>query len=113
MLAYNENVGVECVAFFKDAYGNASLPTTVYYRLDCGATGNTLVDWTFINPTSVVNSSGATEVSAMIEIPGTANAIQNKRNSREVKKLLVVADKDLESEYSQEYQYLVRNIQGR
>lgn len=113
MLAYNENSGVECIASFFDATHLASLPQTVHYRLDCQTTGKNIIPDTQVVPAVTLNSSGVSEVTALIEIPGSANAIQNRRNKREVKVLLVVADKDLPSECSQEYSYYVRNIQGR
>ena len=113
MIAYNENSGVEFLVSFKDTAGNASLPTTVHYRLDCRTTLATLIDWTSAVPDVAINSSGVSEVTASLAVPGIANAIQNDRNNREIKTLLVVADKDLPSEYSQEYSYVVRNIQGR
>jgi hypothetical protein len=113
MLAFNENEGVFARASFTDADGNPSLPTTVHYRLDCGTTFANLIDDTSVTPEVTVNASGQTEVTVEIAIPGSANEIRNNRNAREIKKLLVIANKDQDNEKSLESTYYVRNLQGR
>lgn len=113
MISYNEKSGIELDAAFFDAFGVPTLPSTVEYRLDCDTTRKTLLDYTTIAVVSAVDSAGTTTYTSLIEIPGPLNAIQNNRNAQEVKKLLVVANRDQASEYSQEYTYAVRNLRGR
>jgi hypothetical protein len=60
-----------------------------------------------------VEESGIADCYAIIEVPGSLHAIQNPRNTRELKTLLIVADKDLSSEYSHAHQYYVRSRRGR
>jgi hypothetical protein len=113
MLAHNEKSGIEVIADFSDATGTPTLPTTVHYRVDCETTKRPLLDWTPITVQSETTTAGEVRYFVEIDIPGSVNAIQSNRNRREVKTVLIVANKDLDSEYSQEYQYIVKNVQGR
>lgn len=113
MLAYNEKQGVEFVATFFDAHQQPTLPSVVEWRLDCDATGTVLQDYTSVAVTSVVGTDGATLYQSSITVPGPLNAIQKQSNTQEVKKLLVVANRDQDGEVSKEYSYIVRNLRGR
>ena len=113
MLSYNEKSGVEVIAEFFDANGSYTLPMSVHYRVDCASTRKALLDWTQANAVTTVDLSGQPVYSATIEIPGYVNAIQSNRNRQEVKTVLIVANKDQDAEFSQEYQYTVKNLQGR
>ena len=113
MLAYNERSGVEINATFYDSVGTPTLPATVEYRVDCATTLKALLGWTTATVTAETNPAGEVVYSTVIEIPGSVNAIQTNRNRQEVKNVLIVADRDRTSEYSQEYSYVVRNVQGR
>ena len=113
MLVINEKSGREFTAAFFDAGYNASLPATVHYWLDCETTGTVLIDWTAITPEMGVDANGSDIATATIVIPGSASAIQKSTNRQELKTLLVVSDKDTDGEFSQTYQYYVRNLRGR
>jgi hypothetical protein len=111
---YNEKAGVELKArFYAQDQRTPAVPSTIHYRLDCDSTNQTLVDWTELVPTLIADAVRLLEVYVEIDIPGSLNAIQKDRNSRELKKVLVVSNKDTASEFSEEYEYYVRNVRGR
>jgi hypothetical protein len=109
MHQYPELSGVEVEASFYDNEGNATLPETVHWKLDCTETNRLLVDWTEVVVSSEDDGAGGTRYYAVIDVPGSANAIQKNGNRRELKELTVVANKDDDREYSQPYQYFVLN----
>ena len=113
MDVYNERNGVEFKAHFADAYDTPTIPSTVHWRLDCETTNTVLQGDTEIAAETLSDESGVVDVFASIEVPGALNAIQNNRNAKELKTLLVIADKGMSSEYSQTYQYYVKNLRGR
>ena len=114
MKTYNERSGAEFSARFTANNEQPVVPTTVHWRLDCKTTRQNVVDWTEVATTQELNDqSQVVAVTAVIEVPGSANVIQNPRNNRELKVLLVAADKDTDREYSEEHQYYVRNLEGR
>jgi hypothetical protein len=113
MISVNERNGREFRVEFYDQDHIPTLPETVYWRLDCATTKRSLSDWASVSPVTEVSTDGTTVYYAVIEVPASSNVIQQNRNSREVKKLLVVADKDTDREYSDEYEYVVVNLQGR
>ena len=113
MLAHNEKSGVEITADFFDASGTPTLPTTAHYWVGCKTTNKQLLDFTSTTIQSETTPAGDTRYFSTVNIPGSLNAIQSNRNRQEVKTVLIVANKDLDGEYSQEYQYVVRNLQGR
>lgn len=108
----NERSGVEFTAHFEDAAGNPTVPPSVHWRLDCESTGKVLQSDTAIDPVTVTDESGIVDCYVTVNIPGSLNTIQGG-DWRELKTLLVIAAKDTDGEYSQEYQYYVRNIRGR
>lgn len=90
------------------------LPSTLEWRVDCATTGEAIKDWTqaYIQP--IVNELGElVEYRSDIPIPASVNAIQNSANRKELKRALVVADRGLETEWSEEHEYYVLNLQGR
>lgn len=113
MDVFNEKSGVEFTAHFSDTLNTPTIPSTVHWRLDCETNGTVIRDWTEVTPTVVTDESGITDVTADIAVPGSLNAIQSSKNARELKTLLVVAAKDTDSEFSQTYQYYVKNLRGR
>ena len=113
MYVANEKDTVEVEAVFADVNRNASMPTTVHWRLDCETTGRVLRDWTTVEPVSTVNAAGEPVVSVTFDIDGSLNAIQSNRNARELKKVLIVADKDLPGTFSKEVPYYVMNLRGK
>lgn len=113
MLVYNEKSGVEVVADFHDATGTPTLPVTVHYNLWCEATNTELLADTVATVVTDTDSAGVVTYTATIEIPSSLNAIQSTGNRQETKALLVIANKGLDSEYSKEYRYLVKNVLGR
>lgn len=109
----NERSGVEFTAHFADARDIPTVPVTVHWRLDCESTGTVLQPDTEVTPVTVTDESGIVDVYVTINVPGSLNTIQGNGNWRELKTLLVIAAKDTDGEYSQEYQYYVKNIRGR
>jgi hypothetical protein len=111
---YNEKAGVELKArFYEQDQRTPAVPNSIHYRIDCETTNQTLLDWTELSPSTIADAVKLLEVYVEIDIPGSLNAIQKDRNSRELKKVLVVSNKDTASEYSEEYEYYVRNVRGR
>jgi hypothetical protein len=113
MLQINEKSGHEFSVEFKDADGVPTQPTTAHWRLDCETTRKALQDDTALTVIASTDDNGITHYRATVEVPGSLNAIQNNRNAREMKKLLVIADKDSAREYSLEVTYAVVNLRGR
>lgn len=102
------------VRLFDEITGDPVLPATLEWRVDCRTTGEALKDWTqaYIQP--VVDDLGAlVEYRSDIPIPASVNAIQNDANRQERRRVLIVADRGLETEWSTEVEYYVRNLQGR
>ncbi len=110
---YNEKSGVEVTASFTDSTNEGTIPPTVHWNLVCKTTLKTLQEDTEVFPVAVVDESGVLTCTVEIEIPGSLNAIQRNANKRELKELLVIANKDLSGEFSQGYEYYVVNKQGR
>lgn len=109
----NERSGIEVRAFFADAYDVPTVPSTVHWRLDCETTSKEIQGFVEVTPTTITDASGISEVYVSITVPGSLNAIQDNRNWRELKTVLIVANKDQDGEYSEPYQYYVKNLRGR
>jgi hypothetical protein len=110
---YNEKSGVEIDAVFLDSRRNGTVPATVHWNLQCDTTERELRSDTEVTPTTTVDESGELTCTARIEVPGDLNKIQRNNNWRELKKLLVIANKGLDDEFSTEYEYYVKNLRGR
>ena len=113
MLVVNENDGQEFVSEFFDSGGNPTAPSTVEWSFRCLTTDTLLQDWTALPLQTVVESSGRTVYFVSGTISGTLNAIQQDRNARELKQLQVISNRGEEGQYSDVFQYYVRNIKGR
>lgn len=114
MHTISENDGLEFRVRFFDASGaRPAIPETVHWRLDCETTGRELQGWTALDPETVAGLSGVSEVYVDLDISGQLNRIQQNRNKTEVKTVQVVADKDGARQYSDDFQYAVRNMRGR
>ena len=114
MRTYLEHSGIELEVRFFDEADAPTLPGNVYWRLDCAATGENLQDWTQVYPETHLDDFGnITEIVATIEVASSLNAIQDRANTREEKRLLVAAGKDEPREFSAEFPYQVMRVQGR
>jgi hypothetical protein len=113
MDVYNEKSGVEVDAAFLDNRRRGTIPITVHWNLHCETTKRELQGDTELTPETTVDESGEVTCVVHIEVPGPLNAIQSNSNWRELKKLLVIANKGRDDEYSQEYEYYVKNLRGR
>ena len=110
MKTVSERNGLEFTAKFFDHENQPAVPATVHWRLDCQTTGANLVDWTEETPVATYDDFGdAVDVSVEVEIPASANAIQQDSNRREIKELTVTAGKDTDREYSETITYVVVN----
>lgn len=80
----------------------ASVPTNVYYRVDCLTTKEQLQDWT------VVSTAG----NVSITMTAAFNAIQDDSNQWERKQLTVMADRGLSTQAVNRAYYKVENVFG-
>ena len=99
---YKERSGVELTAELTDVNGAPALPNTVHWRFTCQTNDTTLQDWTAVTPTL------GTSVTADIVVPGTLTGIQDRSNERELKSVLIVANKDADDEYSEEFEFYIK-----
>lgn len=113
MDVFNERNGVEIRFHFSDAADSPTIPATVHWRLDCETTGRVIQGDTEVTPVPVLDETGLIDCYVTVEVPGSLNAIQSNGNARELKTLLVIANKDQDGEYSQAYQYYIKNLRGR
>lgn len=113
MLTFNEHTGLEFRAEFEDSAHRPTYPTTAHWRLYNKTTKQVVRDWYEGTIEQETSSDGATHYFVSAEVPGTLNVIQKFGNSRELYSLIVVADKDLGGEYSQELEYYIRKVAGR
>lgn len=105
---YDERQGAEITAYFE-GQGIPVLPTSVHHRLYCLTTNQEVIGFTEDTVNVAVDDSGITRYYTSILIPGSANTIRKSSNARELKELMVIADKDTDREYSQRFQYYVLN----
>lgn len=79
-------------------------PATVRYRLDDRTTGQSteVIGWTDL----------AAQAVATIVIPAGANRILNSSNPFETRVLTVQCDADLDTQFSDEIEYRIRNLSG-
>lgn len=97
---FNEGSGAEFTASFENVDGLPSAPVSVHWRLVDDETGNVVQDWTEVTAASNVT----------IEVSGSLVQLLDRSNTRESKTLLIVADKDLDNEYSEPYPFWVRRV---
>lgn len=82
-----------------DPDGNPTIPTTVRWRVDCLTTRQPVIAWTSITAAQ----------SSTIEIPSSASAILNSRNSTETKRITVQANASLGTQVTVEADWTVEN----
>jgi hypothetical protein len=107
----NERNSVELVIRTYNEAGLSALPTTLHWRLDdsCGE----IQGFTLESPTKVFDDEeNLADCYVELSIPGSLNAIRS-RAKVETKTLLIVCDKDMDSEISLAWEYTVRNLIGR
>lgn len=98
-----EGSAFTATAYCRDrATAAASVPTNLYYRVDCLTTGKELAGWTSVSAAS----------SASISITATHNAIQDQSNAYETKQLTVSADHGLSTQVRETAVWTVSNIRG-
>jgi hypothetical protein len=114
MAEFDERVGIEPRITFADRDNRPALPTSAHWRLDCETTGTALQEWVDITDLLVAEAGvvGLKHVYADIEIAASLNRIVSNRNRRELKKLYVVANKDLDRAFSVTVQYWIVNRRG-
>ena len=101
----NEASAFSVVAKFWDdstEVWTASTPTSVRYRVDTPG-GSQILDWTAASAASSVT----------INVPYTANAIQNDGAEAEGRVLTVQRDAGLTNQFSATYPYRVNNLVGQ
>ena len=113
MRVENERSGLEFKAYFETVPDVPAIPTSVHWRLRCATSDQTLLDWTVAAPVTVTENGVITGVYAVIDVPGSLNAIIDRTNRREIKELQVVAGKDTDREYSEVLAWYVRRMDGR
>ena len=113
MLVFDENDGQEFTSEFLDSGGNPTAPASVDWSLHCLSTKKVLQDWTALPVQSRVDTSGRTVYYVAGTIGGPLLAIQQDRNSRELKQLQVVANRGQDGQYSNTTQFYIRNIKYR
>src|SRR5574343_212121 len=113
MLTFNEHAGFEFRAEFEDSAHRATYPTTAHWKLYDVTNGQTLQDWTAASVAQETDSDGSVHYYIDAEVPGTLHVIQTTGRRREQTRLIVVADKDLGGEFSEEFGYYVRKVPGR
>lgn len=106
--AYNEGDGFELRADFTDHEGTPTFPASVKWRVVCDSTDREVLGWD--EALVKLDSDPVEGVAAYyvdIEVPGSANSIQNRRNRSETKRVEVAADLGDDRQYSEAYVYLV------
>jgi len=110
MRTVNERNGLEFTAKFYDHENAPAVPASVHWRVDCQTTGTVLKDWTEETPVATYDEFGdPVEVSVLVELAASINAIQEDRNSREIKELTISAGKGSDREFSETITYIVVN----
>ena len=85
----------------KDTTNTVYTPTTARYRVDDCRSGDEMVDWTTLTPST----------SMEITVPGSVNTIKDTtRLNPEAKIVTVNTDNGLSTEQSAEYEYRVKNL---
>ena len=99
------NARMFVVTFWEN--GAAALPSTVYWRLTCPDTEATVADWTSASISTGTGSDGySTTYYATITVAATNHAMQTDQ-TKEQRLFIVSADKDLSTEFNEEWLYYV------
>lgn len=99
----NENKARYVTVSFYDENGDAVTPTTVEWRFYCDTTDAEVAAWATETPATSVT----------ITVPSTYNVIRKSTNKRELKLLMVSADRGLSTEWNQEISWYVTNRKAR
>lgn len=98
----NEGDNFTIKAYFRDRDSNtADAPSTVHYRIDCMTTGEVVQDWATV-------SAGE---SVAIALASDFNAIINSKNKSEIKRIIVVGDKDSTFQASAKANWTVKSLE--
>jgi hypothetical protein len=88
---------------FRDRETAANVtPTNVYYRLDDLTTGVAILDWTSVSADDEIE----------ITVTPTQNALQDECHDREVRQLVVAADRGLATQYMDSAEFVVENLRN-
>ena len=117
MAKVTSNIGELNARTFKHQFtyaGAPSLPSTVHWRLTCpDVTDAEVVAWTEATITTETADDGVTEIyTTEITIPATAHAMRTANDS-EQRLYIVAADKDLATEWNEEWIYYVEAREAR
>lgn len=112
MRVYPEEDGVEFRAWFESNPNEPAVPSTVHWRLRCLTNGTVLQDWTEATPVEVFENGARTGVYALIEVDGALNALQDRCNRRETKRLQVVAAKATPRQGTEWFDYAIANSEN-
>ena len=105
---FPQKSGIEGRFAFESVTGEAALPASAHWRLTCETTGRVLQDWTAAALATQSTGGVLTRVSVTVEVPGSVNTLCDASNQRETKTLTVVADKDTDREYSEDFSYYLK-----
>lgn len=86
---------------FFDEESNAAMPGNARYRLDCETSRTMIQDWTPIAPIAS---------SRTLDITSTNNRIINQDNLFELRLVTVQANHSTETQFTDRYRYLVKNL---
>lgn len=98
----NERSRLPVTVKFADGDWLGIVPDTVRYRLDCKSTGRTILDWTDVTPANPI----------VITVTADQNAIVSDDNKFERKVLAVEANYGTGNQYTDSYEWKVKNLQG-
>lgn len=100
MIGINENSSAYLTLRLKDKNGNAAVPSTIQYRVDCLTTGTAVRAWTYASTASIVE----------IQLDSSDTAIQNDAFKYETKRVTVKANYGGNDDATEEYDFLVKNL---
>ena len=110
MRVYVEKSGVEFQAWFESNPGTPTVPVSAHWKLYDVTNEKDLQDWTELTPVILQDNGVTSGVRVTIDVPGSLNAIQNSKNSRELKRVIVVAGKDTDREFAETRDYYIRKV---
>lgn len=102
MLSVRESSVCTVRARFFNDQKTATVPTTARYRLRDVTNGRTIVDWTDLAPDTFVD----------IQILPDSNVIYRDSVLYQENSLVVQADADLPTQWTDEYRYQITNLKG-
>lgn len=118
MAKWIENIGESnarsVTVGFLDANGDASIPSTVHWRLVCPDDDDSVVtDWATATPSTSTGPDGySTVCEATIAVIASSHEMVTTLD-KEKRALIVSADKDTDDEWNEEFLYYVERRSGR